>query len=195
MADDILSQKKVEESRISQTSLRLDYLFTGVDLVNRVIVLDDSIECPIFTFVDAALSEFERSSKKRITIKINSCGGSVYDALAVVGRIKRSSCDIVIEVYGAAMSAATLIAACGDIRRMSRYAFIMHHSSSYSISGRHTEVTAAVAQAEREERLWAKWMESFTNESESYWYETGKHVDSYFTAQEALELGIIDEII
>ena len=141
------------------------------------------------------MAEFERVSKKGVTIKIHSGGGSVYEALAIVGRLRASKCHITTEGYGHMMSAATLILSCGDKRRVSEYAFFMHHESSYGLSGRHSEVKAEVEQMEQEERKWAKWMANFTGREEEYWYEIGKHVNLYLDAYQCLDHGIADEVI
>ena len=116
---------------IDKEKLRLDYLFEqGVNFVDRVIQINEEIDDHSFSFLDAALSELERSSKKTITIKINSPGGSVYDALAMIGRLNSSSCRIVTEAYGHVMSAATLLLAAGKKRRMSKYCVFMAHQMS-----------------------------------------------------------------
>ena len=70
---------------VDKEKLRLDYLFDqGVNFVDRVIQINEEIDAHSFAFIDAALSELERASKKTITIRINSPGGSVYDALAMI---------------------------------------------------------------------------------------------------------------
>ena len=92
--------------------LRLGYHFEeGVNFRDRVILIDDEITESSFALFDAALSEMERDSKRTVTIRINSPGGSVYDALAIIGRLTSSSCHIVTEGYGHVMSAATLLLA------------------------------------------------------------------------------------
>ena len=68
--------------------------------------------------------------EKAITIRLHSEGGSVYEALAIVGRIEKCKCQIITEGYGAIMSAATLILASGDKRRISRLAWFMVHESN-----------------------------------------------------------------
>ena len=50
---------------IDKEKLRLDYLFEqGVNFVDRVIQVNEEIDDHSFAFIDAALSELERSSKK-----------------------------------------------------------------------------------------------------------------------------------
>jgi ATP-dependent protease ClpP protease subunit len=186
---------KSPEARVNAESLHLDLCFDrGINLRDRIIQVTGDIERPLFDFVDAALNEMERQSKSTVTLKVHSLGGSVYEALAILGRIERSPCYIVTEGYGAIMSAATLLLACGDRRKLSRRAWFMHHEASYLIEGRHASNKAAVAQAEREERAWADTMAQLTNKPSQFWLKKGMHVDSYFTAEQLLELGVVDEI-
>lgn len=190
-----LNKLKPDE-KLTAKALQLEYAFEyGVDFGHRIIQITSDIDFPLFDFVDTALTEMESLNSKGVTIKINSFGGSVYEALAIVGRIKESKCKITTKGYGAIMSAATLILACGTKRKISQYAWFMHHESSYGFEGKHSQAKAAIAQAEREELQWAKAMAEFSKQDEEFWLEKGKLVDVYFDATELLELGVADEII
>ena len=192
----VLAAAKTTDLKVTQTALHLEYLFDrGVNFRDRIITLRGDIDEPMFDIVDSALSEMEHDGKSTVTIRLYSEGGSVYEALAIVGRMRKSKCHIVTEGYGAIMSAATLILACGDKRIMSEFCQFMHHECSYEVGGRHTNVKATVDQFEKEERLWAKWMARFSEKSEDFWYDFAQHTDKYFTAEECLELGVADEII
>jgi len=180
---------------IDKEKLRLEYLFEqGVNFVDRVIQINEEIGEDSFSFIDAALSELERSSKKTITIRINSPGGSVYDSLAIIGRIHSSKCRIVTEGYGHVMSAATLLLAAGRKRRMSRYCVFMVHQMSYYIGGSHAETKEEVDQVEKQERQWCKWMSELSNKDAEFWYEQTYKKNFYLTPAKCLEYGIIDEI-
>lgn len=184
------------EDRLSHASLLLGYLFDyGVDFQRRTINLTGDVDEEMFTKLDAALNEMEAESRATITIKINSPGGYVYQAMAIVGRIRQSKCHIVTCGYGAVMSAATLILASGNKRQISKHAWFMHHESQYGVEGRHSSNKAAGAQAEREEKQWAEWMAGFSKKNKEFWYKNGTNVDSYFSADELLELGVVDELI
>lgn len=194
-SSDVFAAAKASETKLSQTAMHLEYAFDrGVNFKDRTITITGPIETPWFDIVDAAMTEFERGSKKGVTVKIFSEGGSVYEALAIVGRLKKSKCHVVTEGYGCIMSAATIILACGDSRRMSEYATFMHHESSYEVGGRHSEIKNYVVHAEREERLWSKWMAEMSNKDQDFWLEFGKHLDKFFFAHECLEHGVIDEV-
>jgi ATP-dependent protease ClpP protease subunit len=167
----------------------------GIDLKNRVITITDAIEPPLFRIIDAAMTEMESLNNKKITIKINSTGGSVYEALAIVGRIKSSPCTIHTIGYGAVMSAATLILASGHKRYMSKYGWFMMHEGHSEIEGRLTDLKNQISQIEREEVTWAKWMTDFTKVEQPFWIKVSSGKDVYLNASELLKLNVIDHII
>jgi ATP-dependent protease ClpP protease subunit len=191
-----VSHKSVTDNAITLLSLQLEYLFDyGVNFKDRIITLTEVIEYPMFDILDGAMSIMEAESKKAITIRIKSVGGDVYSTLALVGRLKSSKCKIITEGYGEVMSAAVLVLACGEKRRISKYAFFMHHEASYEVEGRHSANKNTVAQMEKEEKQWAKWMASFSKKDEKFWLTKGITFDAYFTPEELLKMGVVDEII
>lgn len=190
-----LSPNTKLEDRLTHASLLLGYSFDhGADFQRRIIQLTGDVDADMFDRVDAAMTEMEAESKKAITVKINSFGGEVYQAMAIVGRLRESKCQIVTKGYGPIMSAATLILAAGDKRLCSAFSWFMHHESSYEVEGRHSEVKAYVIQSEREERQWADWMAEFTKRPAAFWLENGTSKDTYFTAEELAEMGVVDEL-
>lgn len=183
------------DTKLTQAALLLEYSFGfKVDFKNRIIVICGDIESAVFEIVEAAMTEMESQSRKAITFKINSPGGEVYQALAIVGRMRNSKCQILTEGYGHMMSAATIILAAGDKRSASKYSFFMHHESSYSVDGKHSEIKSEVANAEREESKWSEWMEEFTNKPKKFWKNSGVGTNAYFSAEELVELGVIDNV-
>lgn len=173
-----------------QTDLAVKY---GVDLASRIIQVVGEIDEDSFVRFDTALTLLEAGSKQTVTVKINSLGGSVYDALAIVGRIRNSKCQIITEAYGACMSASLLILACGKKRRMSSFAWAMHHEMSYELAGTHEQIKLAVAQAEREGTVWNTAMFALTNCD--IWETVGKQGNDYYlTPKQCKEHGVIDEI-
>lgn len=183
------------DSKLTQAALLLEFSFDyKVDFKNRVIKLSGEVNQEMFDMVESAMSELESQSREGVTVRINSPGGETYQALAIIGRFKRSKCMITTEGYGHIMSAATLILAAGDKRKMSEYSFFMHHESSYEVEGRHSDIKREVQQAEREEQHWAQWMEKFTKKPKAFWLEQGTGKNAYFTPGQLLKLGVIDEI-
>lgn len=190
-----IGPKTSVDNKLTHTSMLLNYQFEwGVDFRNRIINITGEIDETQFEVVDAALTAMESESKQKVTIKINSPGGETYQAMAIIGRMKESKCHIVTKGYGHIMSAAALILAAGDKRMMSEIAVFMWHESSYGLEGRHSEMKANVAQAEREEELWAEQMAECSERSIEYWKKHGVHTDAYFKASELLEMSVIDEL-
>lgn len=183
------------DSKLTQAALLLEYSFGfKVDFKNRIITISGEIDQDMFEVVEAGLTEMESQNRRSVTIKINSPGGDVYQALAIVGRIKESSCNIITKGYGHIMSAATMILASGDTRKVSKFAFFMHHESSYELDGKHSDLKNEVAQMEREEDCWAQWMEEFTTQPKKFWAKSGVGKNAYFNAEQLVQLGVVDEV-
>lgn len=190
-------KSKTTDKAFEVEKLRLEYLFENcIDLKYRIIRITGPIGDQTFEDFDIQLTELEKQNpRKSVTVRINSPGGSVYDALAIVGRMKASSCRIITEGFGHIMSAATMVLAAGDKRKISKFAHFMHHKSSYMLGGDHDSIVEEVAQMEKEEKLWSMWMSEMSNKSERFWYNSAKKKNFYMNAQEALEIGVVDEII
>ncbi len=184
------------DAKVTLAGLMFEYaLLHNINIKDRVIVISGDIDSSKFDLIEAGLTLLESESRKAITIRINSAGGEVYQAVAIVGRLRRSKCQIITEGYGQIMSAATLILACGDRRKISDYAFFMHHETSYAVEGKHSEITSLVKQSEIEDQKWCDWMAGFSNKSADFWKTAGVGTDLYLSAQQILEYGLVDEII
>lgn len=186
----------MSEQKRSERETVLHHAFEhGVNFQLRTILINGAIDESTFMLVDAALTQMEADSKKGVIIKINSPGGGVYDALAIVGRICASPRHITTEGYGQIMSAACLVLACGDKRKISKYAWFMHHEGSLEVSGKVSELEHHIKQEKKEELAWADCMAQFSNRSCDFWLRKGKGLDFYISANECLEFKIVDEII
>lgn len=63
-----------------------------------------------------------------ILIRMNSIGGDAYQGAAIYNTLTRHKAHVTVEVDGAALSAASLVAMAGDTIRMSENAFMMIHN-------------------------------------------------------------------
>lgn len=190
-----MKESRAEEHSTDKLDIHLRYLFDGVNFKTRIITLTGEIDREMFVKFDAALTEMESHNKRGVTVKIFSEGGYVDAGLAIVGRLKNSKCRITTEGYGCVMSAASLILAAGTHRKFSEYGSFMHHEFSYGVDGRHSEIKAYVKQTELQMNLWAEWLAKFSKKDKKFYQLHGTHVDSYWTAKELLQFGIVDEII
>ena len=190
-----MSQKN-RHTDVDKESLRLEYCFEkGINFKDRIIQITGAIEDEVsFDYLDAALTEMERDSRKAITLKINSPGGSVYEALAMIDRIKDSKCQIITKCYGHAMSAAGLILAAGDRRLMGRRSWFMYHEMHTAAIGTVAEMKDQINQLEREMREWTSCMEEFSSQPVEFWQSAAHKHDFHLNAQQCLDHGIVDEL-
>ncbi len=187
--------KTTVDNKLTHAAMLLSYMVEyGIDFKRRIISLTGEVDEFMYDILDFGMTEMESSSRKGITIKINSPGGSTYQAMAIVGRIKECNCHTISKGYGQVMSAATLILACAKKRKMSYYSFFLWHEASYDLSGRHSQNKADVKQVEKEEKLWAFWMAEFSKKDSKFWLEHGVGLDAYFTAEQLLKMGVVDEL-
>ena len=190
-------EKEVSQEAVLQAfEVKTDFAFKyGVNVGTRTIQLIGEINEDAFYHIETAMTLLEQQSKKAITIKINSPGGSVYDGMAIVGRIRASKCQVITEGYGAVMSAAIIILAAGHKRRMSKFGWCMWHEASYDHGGTVTQMEHFQRQMKREEQMGCDAMAEFTTSPSKFWANEGKlGKDLFLTAEESLTLGVVDEV-
>ena len=112
--------------------------------------------------------------------------------MAIVGRLTQSKCHVITELYGKAYSAASLIFACGDHRRVSKYGWFMTHESYFDISGKTSDQETVIKFAKLQEQQWAEVMSGFSQKSKKFWLSKKK--DYYVGAEELKTIGVADEI-
>ena len=132
---------------------------------------------------------------RRIDVRINSVGGDVFTGIAIFNAFRQSAADITLYVDGVAASMASAIASCGKPVKMSRYARLMIHSPSGGAYGNAAELAGYIDMLRSLEDtlcdIYTGRCRKSKDEIRSEWFD-GK--DHWFTAQQALDLGLIDEI-
>lgn len=139
------------------------------------------------------------SADKPITIIMNNGGGYVDHGFAIYDAIKACSCHVTIKVIGSAQSMGSIILQAADHRIMSPNATFMIHYGSTGLQGHTKDVYAQVEMVKRQDELMVDiFMEKIKEKDPTYSrkkFETMINFDKYIHAQEALELGLIDEIL
>lgn len=129
-----------------------------------------------------------------ITLRINSPGGEVVEALAIHDLIKASDKRFTCEVYGICASAATLLALACDSIRMTANATWMVHEPSFTIGGTLAECdNLRETMSALRDKVYAIY--SAATGKDVATLEADHAVDKYYTATEALEYGWVSEII
>ena len=145
------------------------------------------------------LSENTRQIKKEyLTLYINSVGGDLYDAFAVIDIIKSSKIPIRTIGLGSLMSAAFMIFISGQrgSRVLANNTSIMCHQFSTSYEGKEHDIKAS----ERETRFVKQKMLDIIKNSTDMDERTIKRKllppsDVWLSAQECIDLGVADNIL
>lgn len=135
------------------------------------------------------------SGGRKIDVRINSVGGDVFTGLAIFNAFRQSAADITIYIDGVAASMGSVIAACGKPVKMSRYARLMIHAPSGVSYGNVHEMASVMSMLQGlEETLCDIYAGRCGKDRETIRAEWFDGTDHWFTADEALALGLIDEI-
>ena len=130
---------------------------------------------------------------RRITLRINSPGGEVFDGIAIHNALKRHSAHITVLVEGIAASIASVIVCAGDEVVMPENAMLMLHEPSAVVSGTADDLLSMAAALEkmRAGLIAAYRDKSGLNEERIAELLAG---ETWLSADEALELGFADRI-
>lgn len=128
-----------------------------------------------------------------VTIKINSGGGDVFAGCEIYNELKNYSGEVIIEIHGLCASIASVIAMAGKCK-MSPLGEIMIHNVSTSTSGDYRDMEHSVEVLKKANKTVANAYILKTGMSEEEAYNL-MDKETWLTADEALELGLIDEIM
>ena len=131
----------------------------------------------------------------KIDVRINSNGGDVFSGMAIFNALKTSKADITVYVDGVAASIAAIIALCGKPLYMAPYAKLMLHNVTAGTYGN-------VKQMEQTLQLMKQLHADLSNMTAAKLNITPEEVerrffdgvDHWLTAQEALQMKLIDGI-
>ena len=188
------SKKSTKSVGLDETKTQL--LFeNGVDEHSRTIIINSEITEELAFHIDVSITHLEKLSNDPINIRLTTGGGSVIDANSIIDRILNSTCEIHIHATGEICSAGIFVLASGHYRTCSFLLMLMHHEPSYDIEGRHSHNKGFIKASEAQDLRMAKWLATRTKKDAAFWLKTGVSTDYYFTPEQALDYGLIDEII
>lgn len=134
-----------------------------------------------------------------ITIMINTYGGDTYDSYAIFDAIENCQNHVVTKGIGKVMSAGAVILQAGDERTMTKNCRLMLHYGSWGVDSKNGNVDNDYNEGKYVDKwqleLWYKVLKEKNRKTTKKSVETLLKKDSYFSAEQCLELGIIDRII
>lgn len=168
-------------------------------LKDRIIFLGEDVNATSAGLVVAQLLFLESEDPdKEIDLYINSPGGSITDGMAIVDTMNYIKCPVSTICVGMAASMGSVLLASGE--KGKRFATpnseILIHQPLISggLAGQTTEIKIHADHMVKTREKLNKLLSEKTGQSLEQ-IEKDTERDHYMTAQEALEYGLIDEII
>lgn len=131
-----------------------------------------------------------------IQVLLSTYGGSVYDGLALYDAIKTSKTKVDVIISGKSMSMGTIIMLGSETRKAYRNTTFMIHEMTSGYLGKLADLENDLGESKRLQKIIWDIITSETKITQKQLddiYEKKK--DWYLSAEEALELGLITEII
>jgi ATP-dependent Clp protease protease subunit len=132
-----------------------------------------------------------------LTLYINSNGGSLQDAFALIDVMRKSNKPIRTVGLGSVCSSAFMIFAAGDRgnRIISSTATAMCHQYTDGLIGKYHDIKATAKEHELINKRMIELLKDFTGlEATTIKKKLLPPSDVYFTAEELIELGVADRI-
>lgn len=166
-------------------------------LSSRIIILSGEVDDDMASLAVAQLLYLESlDPNKDIQIYINSPGGSVTAGMAIYDTMQHVKCDVSTICVGLAASMGAFLLAGGTSgKRFSLpNAEIMIHQPSGGAKGQATDIQIAAQNIQRTKNKLNELLAANTGRTlEEVTYDTDR--DYFMSAEEALEYGLIDQII
>jgi len=166
-------------------------------LRERIIFLGQPVDDPIANQISAQLLLLAAEDPKRdIHLYINSPGGSVTAGMAIYDTMQLVECDVATFAMGLAASMGQFLLSSGTPGK--RYALaharILMHQPSAGIGGTASDIAIQAEQYKLTKREMAELIAKQTGQTVEQ-IERDSDRDRWFTAQQALEYGFVDQVL
>ena len=178
-----------------KTQILFKQLEWGINLNSNTMYLTYEIDTDQLYAVTTRFDNFVQYNKgKDINLIISSYGGDVYAMLGTIDFFNSLPVKVNTHCLGACMSAAAVILACGTGKRtMSENSTVMVHEGSAFEAGKTSDVLKGADHLKKLQSNINRILGEVTKKDQEFWEEVSRQ-DTYLTAEECLEYGIVDEI-
>jgi ATP-dependent Clp protease, protease subunit len=166
-------------------------------LKERIVFLGTQVDDKVANEINAKLLLLDaEDSTKDISLYINSPGGSVYAGMAIYDTMNFVKADIVTICMGMAASMGQFLLSAGA--KGKRYSLpngrILMHQPLGQMQGTAADIQIHATQILKTKKLMAKLTAEATGQTIEK-IEADADRDNWFTAEEAVEYGLIDKIV
>lgn len=163
-------------------------------LKDRIVFLTGEINMNSANIIISELLYLDSLNHEEISLYINSPGGEVCSGFAIYDTISFIKSDVRCIVVGMAASMAAFLLACGDKRSALKNAEVMIHQPLGGIEGQATDIKIVADHILKTKQKLISILAKKTKKKASV-LEADMERDYYMDSKEALEYGIIDEIL
>ncbi len=158
---------------------------------------EDGKDDKLYIVLSEFLTDLEKvKDRSRLTVRINSPGGSLYAGLAIMNRLSELKGDVVTIVDGLAASAASIIMQGGKKRKVHKGSLIMVHGASSFLFGFYnkSDLEEASRQLDAANRTA---VEAYAQKTDLEREEIKSIMEKteWMTGQEAIDKGFADELV
>jgi len=167
-------------------------------LKDRIVILDTDVNEHSASLIVAQLLFLESQGSEDITFFINSPGGVVTAGMAIYDTMQFIKPDVSTVVMGQACSMGSLLATAGAAgkRKMLPYARHMIHQPSGGARGQATDMQIQVEEILKMKKELTGIYVKHNSKGKTFEQLTfDMERDKFMSAKEALEYGLIDEIV
>lgn len=171
------------------------------DIKSRTLTLNDAVDDYIIEQFVMPIIRWNKEDegkpieeRKKITLYLNTPGGDIFTGLALAEAIKKSKTPVHIIVLSSAASMGSVILVSGHMRTAFEYANILIHDGNTGISGSSNKVKDHMKYIEKKNDQIKNFIINNSNITVEK-YDSMADREWWITAAEALELGLIDEIV
>ena len=163
---------------------------------DRLLWVAGPVDDHMSTIVQAQLMFLDSSDKSDITMHIDSPGGSVKSGLSMVDVMEYISCDIRTVNTGMAASMGSVLLGAGTKGKRSslRFSKTMLHQTSGGAGGNIQDARINMIEWEKTNKILVDLLGSYCGKTAEQVMQDASR-DLWLSADEALEYGIIDEIV
>ena len=189
----IISPTIIEQTQLNGVTIDV---FSRL-MVDRIIFIGTNIDDDVANIVTSQLLYLNSVSKSDdIKLFINTYGGSVKDGLAIYDVMNWVDCDVATYAIGSAASMGCVLLSSGT--RGKRHAFpsaeIMMHQVSGFAGGQCADVQIAAREIDKAQKKLYNILAMNTGKPAEQ-IEADADRDRWFTAKEAMEYGLIDDVV
>lgn len=163
-------------------------------LKDRIVFLTGEINMSSANIIISELLYLDSLNHEEICLYINSPGGEVCSGFAIFDTIQYIKSDVRTIVVGMAASMAAFLLACGNKRCALKNAEVMIHQPLGGIQGQATDIKIVADHIVKTKNKLIEILAKKTQKKTSI-LEADMERDFYMDSKEALEYGIIDEIL